>query len=70
MWQICRVEGLLVNGIIKGSIIHIHRARTIIIDTDGLITASELGRESNSVIVFLFLAALFREYPQHPVVCF
>ncbi|KAJ6706037.1 EPHRIN TYPE-B RECEPTOR [Salix purpurea] len=41
--QICRVEDLLVNGIIKGSIIHIHRARTIIIDTDGLVTASELG---------------------------
>lgn len=32
------------NGIVKGSIIHIHRARTIIVDTDGLITASELGR--------------------------
>ncbi|XP_061981117.1 uncharacterized protein LOC133701273 isoform X1 [Populus nigra] len=41
--QICRVEDLLVNGIVKGSIIHIHRARTIIIDADGLITASELG---------------------------
>ncbi|GKV10746.1 hypothetical protein SLEP1_g22067 [Rubroshorea leprosula] len=41
--QICRVEDLLVNGIMKGSIIHIHRARTVIIDADGLITASELG---------------------------
>ncbi|GAV89383.1 hypothetical protein CFOL_v3_32800, partial [Cephalotus follicularis] len=41
--RICRVEDLLVNGIIKGSIIHIHRARSVIIDTDGLITASELG---------------------------
>ncbi|XWS38680.1 hypothetical protein CRYUN_Cryun19dG0151800 [Craigia yunnanensis] len=41
--QICRVEDLLVNGIIKGSIIHIHRARTVTIDADGLITASELG---------------------------
>ncbi|CAK7356223.1 unnamed protein product [Dovyalis caffra] len=41
--KICRVEDLIVNGIIKGSIIHIHRARTIIIDHDGLITASELG---------------------------
>ncbi|CAI0388569.1 unnamed protein product [Linum tenue] len=41
--QICRVEDLLVNGIVKGSIIHIHRARTIIIDTEGSITASELG---------------------------
>ncbi|CAJ1928823.1 unnamed protein product [Sphenostylis stenocarpa] len=42
-WQICRVEDLLVNGIMKGSIIHIHRARTVIVDTDGMITASELG---------------------------
>ncbi|KAF5729667.1 hypothetical protein HS088_TW20G00031 [Tripterygium wilfordii] len=41
--QICRVEDLLVNGIVRGSIIHIHRSRTIIVDTDGLITASELG---------------------------
>ncbi|RVW40643.1 hypothetical protein CK203_079211 [Vitis vinifera] len=39
----CRVEDLLVNGLIEGSIIHIHRARTIIIDTDGMISASELG---------------------------
>jgi len=41
--QICRVEDLLVNGIMMGSIIHIHRARTVIVDTDGMITASELG---------------------------
>jgi mannose/fructose/N-acetylgalactosamine-specific phosphotransferase system component IIB len=43
--QICRVEDLLVHGIVKGSVIHIHRARTIIIANDGLITASELGKE-------------------------
>ncbi|KAK4557643.1 hypothetical protein RGQ29_007416 [Quercus rubra] len=41
--QICRVEDLLVNGLIRGSIIHIHRARTVIIDTGGVMTASELG---------------------------
>jgi len=41
--QICRVEDLLVNRIMKGSIIHIHRARTVIVDTDGMIAASELG---------------------------
>ncbi|KAI4315173.1 hypothetical protein L6164_028014 [Bauhinia variegata] len=41
--QICRVEDLLVNGIMKGSIIHIHRARTVIVDTNGVITASESG---------------------------
>ncbi|XP_027360081.1 uncharacterized protein LOC113868583 [Abrus precatorius] len=41
--QICRVEDLLVNGIMKGSILHIHRARTVIVNADGMITASELG---------------------------
>ncbi|KAM7254037.1 hypothetical protein ACFE04_031719 [Oxalis oulophora] len=41
--QVCRVEDLLVHGVIKGSIIHIHRVRTVIVNYDGLITASELG---------------------------
>ncbi|CAA0825430.1 Unknown protein [Striga hermonthica] len=41
--QVCRVEDILVNGVIKGSIVHIHRARTVIVDTDGMITAAELG---------------------------
>ncbi|KAL3817947.1 hypothetical protein ACJIZ3_003852 [Penstemon smallii] len=41
--QICRVEDILVNGVIKGSIVHIQRARTVIVDTDGMITSSELG---------------------------
>ncbi|GMJ12451.1 hypothetical protein like AT5G47020 [Hibiscus trionum] len=41
--QICRVEDLLVDGIIKGSIVHIHRARTVTVDANGLLTASELG---------------------------
>lgn len=31
------------SGVIKGSIVHIHRARTVIVDTVGMITASELG---------------------------
>lgn len=41
--QICRVEDIVVNGIIRGSIIQIHRARTVIVETEGMITASELG---------------------------
>ncbi|TMW90916.1 hypothetical protein EJD97_015047 [Solanum chilense] len=41
--QICRVEDIIVTGIIRGSIIHVHRARTVIVDYDGAITASELG---------------------------
>ena len=31
------------SGLLKGSVIHIHRARTVIIGTKGLVTASELG---------------------------
>ncbi|XP_051114484.1 uncharacterized protein LOC127240078 [Andrographis paniculata] len=41
--QVCRVEDIVINGVIKGSVIHIHRARNVIIDTHGMITASELG---------------------------
>lgn len=55
-WQICRVEDLLVNGVVRGSIIHIHRARTVIIESGGVISSSELGKEcipSNSVFISL-----------------
>ena len=41
--QICRVEDITVSGIVRGSIIHIHRARTVTIAKDGTISASELG---------------------------
>ncbi|XP_071706226.1 uncharacterized protein [Rutidosis leptorrhynchoides] len=41
--QICRVEDIVVNGMIKGSVIQIHRAMSVVIDTEGTITASELG---------------------------
>ncbi|KAL0748737.1 hypothetical protein Bca101_030739 [Brassica carinata] len=41
--QICRVEDILVSGIVKGSIIQIHRARTVVVTNEGLISASEFG---------------------------
>ncbi|CAM0908386.1 unnamed protein product [Alopecurus aequalis] len=41
--QICRVEDITVRGIVRGSIIHIHRARTVTVTNDGAISASELG---------------------------
>jgi hypothetical protein len=41
--QICRVEDILVRGLVKGSIIQIHRARTVVVTDDGLITASGFG---------------------------
>uniref|UniRef100_A0A803L5S1 DUF8003 domain-containing protein n=1 Tax=Chenopodium quinoa TaxID=63459 RepID=A0A803L5S1_CHEQI len=52
--QICRVEDILVDGLVKGSIIHFHRARTIVVSADGMITASELGcRKGNGKGRFL-----------------
>ncbi|XBI97770.1 hypothetical protein VPH35_018089 [Triticum aestivum] len=41
--KICRVEDITVGGIVKGSIIHIHRARTVTVTDGGAISASELG---------------------------
>lgn len=41
--QICRVEDVIVDGLVKGSIIHIHRARTVTINAGGLVTASGRG---------------------------
>ncbi|XLS67626.1 hypothetical protein HN51_018649 [Arachis hypogaea] len=41
--QICRVEDILVEGLIKGSVVHFHRARTITVEPSGLISASGMG---------------------------
>ncbi|KAF2932854.1 uncharacterized protein [Oryza sativa Japonica Group] len=41
--QICRVEDITVSGIVRGIIIHIHRARTVTVTNNGTISASELG---------------------------
>ncbi|KAF5936348.1 hypothetical protein HYC85_027477 [Camellia sinensis] len=40
---ICRVEDILVEGCIEGSVVHFHRARTITIDSLGTISASGMG---------------------------
>ncbi|OVA08499.1 hypothetical protein BVC80_209g237 [Macleaya cordata] len=41
--QICRVEDITVEGLITGSVVHFHRARTIVIEPSGTISASGLG---------------------------
>ncbi|XP_074286969.1 uncharacterized protein LOC141612149 isoform X2 [Silene latifolia] len=41
--QICRVEDVIVEGLITGSVIHFHRARTIGVRSSGVIDASGLG---------------------------
>lgn len=44
--QICRVEDVVVDGLVKGSVVHIHRARTVTINAGGLVTASGRGCQS------------------------
>ncbi|KAI8019803.1 LRR receptor kinase SERK2 [Camellia lanceoleosa] len=41
--EICRVENILVEGRIEGSVVHFHRPRTIAIDSLGAISASGMG---------------------------
>uniref|UniRef100_A0A1J3JZJ4 DUF8003 domain-containing protein n=1 Tax=Noccaea caerulescens TaxID=107243 RepID=A0A1J3JZJ4_NOCCA len=41
--QICRVEDITVEGLIKGSVIHFHLARTVVVRSSGMITADGMG---------------------------
>ncbi|XP_015885471.3 uncharacterized protein LOC107420918 isoform X1 [Ziziphus jujuba] len=41
--QICRVEDITVEGLVKGSVVHFHRARTIDVQSSGTISASGMG---------------------------
>ncbi|PPR86976.1 hypothetical protein GOBAR_AA33722 [Gossypium barbadense] len=41
--QICRVEDITVEGLIKGSVVHFHRARTVSVWSSGIISASGMG---------------------------
>ena len=39
----CRVEDVIVEGTIEGSVVHFHRARTVDVLPSGTINASGLG---------------------------
>ncbi|KAI7726076.1 hypothetical protein M8C21_026406 [Ambrosia artemisiifolia] len=41
--QICRVEDILVQGIIKGSVVNFHRARSVTVESTGTISTSKMG---------------------------
>ncbi|KAB5514157.1 hypothetical protein DKX38_028063 [Salix brachista] len=41
--QICRVEDITVEGLIEGSVVHFHRARTIYVPSSGTISVSGMG---------------------------
>ncbi|XP_077211838.1 uncharacterized protein LOC143847056 [Tasmannia lanceolata] len=41
--QICRVEDITVSGVIEGTVVHFHRARTVLVHSSGTISATGLG---------------------------
>ncbi|XP_047328542.1 uncharacterized protein LOC124931992 [Impatiens glandulifera] len=41
--QVCRVEDIIVEGLIEGSVVHFHRARTIAVQPFGVISSSGMG---------------------------
>ncbi|GJN05573.1 hypothetical protein PR202_ga23214 [Eleusine coracana subsp. coracana] len=41
--QVCRVEDIDVWGLVQGTVIHFNRARSVIVHTSGIISASGLG---------------------------
>lgn len=53
--QICRVEDIDVAGHIEGTVIHFHRARSIVVHHQGVISASGLGKR-----LFYLLCRLFK----------
>lgn len=52
--QVCRVEDISVEGHVKGSVVHFHRARTIVVQSSGTITASGMGIPFSFFKVFMF----------------
>ncbi|EFJ26064.1 hypothetical protein SELMODRAFT_98651 [Selaginella moellendorffii] len=41
--QICRVEDIAIDGVIRGSVVHLQRGRTVTVNPGGLISAAGLG---------------------------
>lgn len=41
--QICRVEDIVIEGIVTGSVVHFHWVRTVVVHSSGEITTSALG---------------------------
>ncbi|CAA6666175.1 unnamed protein product [Spirodela intermedia] len=41
--QICRVEDITIAGLLQGNVIHFHRARSVVVQPSGTISASGLG---------------------------
>ena len=42
-FQICRVEDIDVAGLVQGTVVHFHRARSVVVSPTGRISATGLG---------------------------
>lgn len=49
--KICRVEDILVQGLVEGSVVLFHRAGTITVQSSGIISTSGMGM---TLALFLF----------------
>lgn len=47
--QICRVEDILVEGFVEGSVVNFHRARTISVQSSGIISTSGMGKTPSAM---------------------
>lgn len=56
--QICRVEDIVVDGPVEGSVVRFRRARTISVQSSGAISASGMGTHYFS-FTFFFLFFLY-----------
>lgn len=54
-WQICRVEDIVVEGSISGSVVHFHWVRNVVVHSSGVITASGLGILSVLLLQITFI---------------
>ena len=65
-FQICRVEDIGIAGLVQGTVIHFHRARTVVVHSTGTISASALGKLMH-LSVLLTLIFIYHIYFYHIV---
>ncbi|XP_022749894.1 uncharacterized protein LOC111299144 isoform X7 [Durio zibethinus] len=61
--QICRVEDIIIEGLVTGSVVHFHWVRTVIVYSSGAITTSALGEALAEVRVTMAKMELSPERP-------
>ena len=54
-FQICRVEDILIEGLIQGSVVHFHRARTVTVPITGTVSTSRMGMYAHRLKFILFV---------------